>query len=228
MLPSLLHKTAYRLRTLANKLSRSPEWQATLDRWRKEDAAHNHRLNYPELAADSVVFDLGGYQGQWASDIFGRYCCSVYVFEPHPTFAAKIAERFTQNAAIKAFPFGLGDKEETLQLSTEADASTTFGAAENGVAAEIREVNRFLKTQQVETIDLMKINIEGGEYALLKHLIATGTVQRIKNIQVQFHDFVPDADKLMAELHEQLALTHEPTYQYRYLWENWRLREVGG
>ncbi|MEM6770062.1 MAG: FkbM family methyltransferase [Bacteroidota bacterium] len=224
MLASLLNKVAYRLRRLSNRLSRSPEWQETLDRWRAGDAAHNHRLNYPELTPGSVVFDLGGYRGQWASDIFGRYCCTVYVFEPHPTFATKIKERFHRNQSIHVFAFGLGDKAETLQLSTAADASTAFGEGGERVAAPIREVNQFLEKHGVETIDLMKINIEGGEYALLKHLITTGTVQRIKNIQVQFHNFVPGADAMMEALHKQLRLTHEPTYQYRYLWENWVLR----
>jgi hypothetical protein len=37
-----------------------------------------------DLNADSVCIDIGGYEGQWASDIFGRYGCTIHVFEPVP------------------------------------------------------------------------------------------------------------------------------------------------
>ena len=44
-----------------------------------------------------------------------------------------------------------------------------------------------------EPIDLLNINIEGSEFAVLERLIETGKLDLIKEIQVQFHDFAPDA-----------------------------------
>ncbi|MDA8326743.1 MAG: hypothetical protein M0033_11065, partial [Nitrospiraceae bacterium] len=58
-------------------------------------------------------------------------------------------------------------------------------------------------------------------YDLLDHLIETGVVNQIGNIQVQFHDFAPNAESRMSDIQRKLALTHKLTYQYRFVWENW-------
>ena len=60
--------------------------------------------------------------------------------------------------------------------------------------------------------------------SLLEHLIDIGAVGQIRDLQIQFHDFVPEAKKRMAEIRSALSRTHEPTYQYEFVWENWRLK----
>jgi hypothetical protein len=58
----------------------------------------------------------------------------------------------------------------------------------------------------------------------LEHLIETEWIKKIKNIQIQFHDFVPHAEKHMKAIQEQLKKTHFLTYQYPWVWENWELK----
>jgi hypothetical protein len=53
-------------------------------------------------------------------------------------------------------------------------------------------------------------------------MIDTGLIAEIDEVQVQFHDFVPDARGRMDEILADLALSHEPTYRYPFVWENWR------
>jgi hypothetical protein len=86
----------------------------------------------------------------------------------------------------------------------------------------LKDVSAFINSNEIGEIDLMKINIEGGEYDLLDRIVNTGVVKQIKNIQVQFHDFVPNAEKRMPNIQEKLSLTHELTYQYLFVWENWK------
>ena len=71
----------------------------------------------------------------------------------------------------------------------------------------------------------MKINIEGGEYELLEYLLDTGLATQIINYQVQFHDFVPDAEARMTAIRERLSQTHTLTYQYEFVWGNWRFND---
>ena len=92
------------------------------------------------------------------------------------------------------------------------------------VRIKMQKTSEFFAVHQIDLIDLMKINIEGGEYDLLDHLITSNLVSRIKNIQVQFHDFIPDANSRMKNIQNELAKTHELTYQYKFVWENWRLK----
>jgi hypothetical protein len=53
---------------------------------------------------------------------------------------------------------------------------------------------------------MMKISIEGGE--LLEHLIETGLAKLIRNIEVQFHNVVPDAKEKIVSIQRELKKTH--------------------
>jgi FkbM family methyltransferase len=181
------------------------------------------RLNY-DLNEQAVVVDLGGYEGQWASDICAMYKCKLFVFEPYKPFAEKIMARFARNDDIKVFAYGLGNADQILPLGISNDASSLFKVGKETPTAEIeiKDIAAFLKQENIQKIDLLKINIEGGEYDLLDHLIASGNIQMVSNIQVQFHDFVPDAALRMKAIQDRLSLTHQPTYQFEYVWENWQ------
>jgi hypothetical protein len=72
-------------------------------------------------------------------------------------------------------------------------------------------------------VDLMKVNIEGAEFDLLDHMLEKGCMPMIGNLQVQFHRFVPNAPSRRRTLRSSLKLTHELTYEFYFVWENWRL-----
>ena len=73
----------------------------------------------------------------------------------------------------------------------------------------------------------MKINIEGGEYELLPILLDKGIINQIKHIQIQFHNVEGGSEDKMKEICRKLSITHEPTYQYKFIWENWTHRNIG-
>jgi FkbM family methyltransferase len=182
------------------------------------------RLCY-DLNLDSVVFDLGGYEGQWASDIFGKYCCTIHIFEPMPQFAENIKKRFAKNPKIIVHQFGLASESNKAKISQSQDTSSILIIDNNSVDIMLIKAIDFLKENKISHIDLMKMNIEGSEYDLLEHLIDTNYITKIKNIQVQFHDFVPNAEKRMKEIQQKLATTHKLTYQYKFVWENWKIMD---
>lgn len=224
LLRQALCRLGFFLVSLGNRFYTSPA-EARVREWFSVKGDHTLRLDY-ELDESSVVFDLGGYEGQWTSDIFSRYCCRIHVFEPVRDFAERIRRRFAKNPRITVHPFGLGARTEAVDIGVSADASSIHkktGAAEGG---QLVQASEFLGKNGIEHIDLMKINIEGGEYELLEHLLDTGIVERIDNIQVQFHDFVANADERMAAIQQRLSATHSPTYQYPYVWENWQHRSL--
>lgn len=219
-----LCRLGFFLVSLGNRFYTSPA-EARVREWFSVKGDHTLRLDY-ELDESSVVFDLGGYEGQWTSDVFSRYCCRIHVFEPVREFAGRIRQRFAKNPSVTVHPFGLGAKTEVVDIGVSADASSIHKKAESTEKVELIQASEFLQKNGVEHIDLMKINIEGGEYELLEHLLDVGIVERIDNIQVQFHDFVANADERMAAIQKRLSRTHYPTYQYPYVWENWRRKCV--
>lgn len=179
------------------------------------------RVEY-DLTQDSIVFDLGGYEGQWTSDIFSRYCCTVYVFEPIKRLADDICKRFVHNHRIRVFTFGLSADNSQIQLSLGDDSSSQYKDNGESVEATLIKASDFFDKYGITSIDLIKINIEGGEYDLLEHLLDTGFIAHIRDIQVQFHDFVPEAEVRMKRIQERLSKTHVLTYNFPFVWENWR------
>jgi hypothetical protein len=57
-------------------------------------------------------------------------------------------------------------------------------------------------------------------------MLDTDLVVRCTDLQIQFHDFVPGAVAQRAALHKGLSRTHRLTYDYPFVWENWRRRSA--
>jgi FkbM family methyltransferase len=192
--------------------------------WLRDDAEDRLRLGY-DLNDKSLILDVGGYRGRWASDMYSRFSCRILVFEPVPHFSEKLQWRFSHNPRITVYPFGLSnsDRHDTMYLCDDGTSSIRRGSRHT-TSVVLRRAADFLSESEIATIDLMKINIEGDEYDLLDHLHESGWIPRIRDLQIQFHDFHPDAGRRMRAIQEKLAQTHRLTYSYPFVWENWRKR----
>ena len=93
--------------------------------WYSNTNHMNLRFEY-DLNSSSLVFDLGGYEGQWASDIYSRFRCTIHIFEPVETYAENIRKRFAKNAQIKVHPFSLGSKDAEISIGLGNDGSSVF------------------------------------------------------------------------------------------------------
>lgn len=189
-------------------------------RWELDGGDVRFRFQY-ELDEKSVVLDLGGYDGQWASDIFGRYGCTVYVFEPVKAYAEKITSRFAKNPKIKVYPYALGGGDHKLEIAVSGTSSSVFAKGEQSQEIQIVDASKWIEGAGFTAISLMKVNIEGGEYDLMDRIIATDKLNLIQDIQIQFHDVGPDARDHMKRIQQQMARTHTKTYSYEFIWENW-------
>ncbi len=190
-------------------------------RWFRDGGDRTLRLDY-DLGPGSIVFDVGGYTGQWASDIHAMYGCTVHVFEPVPAFADAIARRFARNPRIVVHPFGLGASNGEIALAVDADRSSAFRDGGTAVTGRIVAAADFLASGDFPRVDLLKVNIEGGEYDLLEHLLREGLMGRFQDVQVQFHDFFPEAAARRERIQAGLAASHALTWEYPFVWENWR------
>ena len=66
----------------------------------KRTQARGVVTDFPDLGPQSVAFDFGGYQGEWAAAMHRKYGCTVHVFEAHPAFARDLDRRFADNPSI--------------------------------------------------------------------------------------------------------------------------------
>lgn len=200
------------------------EIEKEIERWVKDNGDITHRLKY-DLNCNSVVFDIGGYEGQWTSDIFSMYQPFIYIFEPIKEFSDNICERFEKNQKIKVLPFGLSNQTKSVIISLDQNASSVYKSeAEKTELVQMVSISDFINKKNIKKIDLMKINIEGGEFDILEELIETSQIVLVQNIQVQFHEFVENAIQRRIALQNKLLISHELTYEYPFVWENWKIK----
>jgi FkbM family methyltransferase len=222
-------RAARRLTAVGETLGAAPRsadeeiHRLSCEAWFAADGDASHRLDY-DLSPASTVLDVGGHEGQWAADIFTKYDCRVVICEPYEAFASRIRRRFSHNDKVQVFTCGLSGVTQIRQLGVLGNASSVHKESAAVVDVRLQRAADFFREHQLDTIDLMKINIEGGEYELLEHMIEADLVRRVGNIQVQFHDFFPDARQRMHAIQAGLSRTHVMTYQYEFIWENWALR----
>jgi FkbM family methyltransferase len=180
------------------------------------------RYQYDGLDSSSVILDLGGYQGDFAAELFSRYLSKIHVFEPYKPYAKDIATRFKSNPQIETYDYGLSNVDEVQLINIDGESSSIYKNNTAQAEIQLKNIVDALAKIKIENIDLIKINIEGSEYDLLDFIIESDLIQKIDNLQIQFHDFVPNAVERMREIQERLSITHYPTYQYDFIWENWK------
>ena len=156
-----------------------------LHKWNASRGDETYRLNY-KLNENSIVFDLGGYRGEWAQKIYDRYGCNIHVFEPHPEFSKNLYDKFGDNKKITVYDFGLYTKTTTTKLS-DVGSSSSIITSDDGVDVKLVDIVTFLKNINISRVDLIKINIEGSEYELIDHLYQNDLLQKFDNLQIQSH-----------------------------------------
>lgn len=186
------------------------------------DNAEHKRYDYPELNENSFVMDVGAYKGKFAENIIRKYGCSVYGYEPVPMFYNQIKHRAISKYSINNY--GILDKNTTKEIIIDGDATSNNISGETTVLCKFRSIIDELNSFDYD-IDLLKINIEGDEFPLLQKLLEYDNIERINNIQVQFHNFIEDCETKRNDIVEKLKENYKQTWCYYFVWENWRLNK---
>jgi len=204
------------------------EFYRSHQRWIRDNPQDDVRFQY-DLPSGANILDVGGYAGDFAARFVELCNANVTVFEPVSKFAAQIEERFASDPRVRVHVAGLSDKDEVVEFDLDADASGAFGSSGGQrVQVALWDAERFLSQCGTDEWHLAKLNIEGGEYALLNRLIETGRIASVKHIQVQFHLHVPGARQQYRDLAKRLRRTHKLQWRYPFVWESWVRRDDAG
>ncbi len=185
--------------------------------WRNQNGDNTYRINYP-LNNESIVVDLGARHGNWSDLIKQKYNSKIYCFEVVPEFCEQL-----QNKGYDTFCVAVSDKKEKIKLGIfESEASIFYD--DSNFEAEAISASEIFGLINNNTIDLIKINVEGAEYPILSELIKSGNINKIKNLQVQFHLFDDSENNQYESLAKKLSETHELSWRFPFVWENWILK----
>jgi FkbM family methyltransferase len=127
------------------------------------------------LSGDAVIVDSGANIGQMTL-YFGTYFpkSRVLAFEPGAHQANWLSECLARNpkVAAKILPYALGESEQTMYLKLGGHPSSH--GSQNVVTMDVGEtpvhvvtLAHVLASEQIETVDLWKLDVEGSELAAL-------------------------------------------------------------
>ena len=195
-----------------------------LNRW-KRDNKEILRYQY-DLSSSSVVVDIGGYQGDFAAQIYAKYNCEVYLYEPIKEFYETCKERFYGNLKVNCFNYALTDKVINQFIFKDKDNSSLVIGIQNSQSEQIKseKFSSEYRRRDFKKIDLLKINIEGGELTLIPHIIQSGLINRIRFLQIQFHNYTATSIYQREQIRAELQITHTIQWDFPFVWESWELK----
>ena len=195
--------------------------QDEVTKWFRDNGDNTHNLNY-DLNENSIILDLGGYTGVWAQQMINKYNPFVCIIEPIPEFYNGMVEKFNTNSKVKLLNVGVGvkNKEGVLILSNDGTSSNLTNGEKINV--KFKTIETILKDFNVNEVDVIQINIEGDEYELLEYMLKTGSINKFKHIQIQFHHGIKNDIIRRENIHNGLTANNfKIRFNYPFVWESW-------
>lgn len=175
---------------------------------------------------DSIILDLGTYKGYTTKLLSDLYKCKIYTFEPMIPFYNEAVVECQAHPNISVLPYGLGKGNYDFSMSNSGDATSMFTTVDpaTAVTCNVRDFFQFVEENNITTIDLLHINIEGAEYDLLDYIFSKGHHLNIRHLIVQFHYQSIENDEKIKRYNDILNKTHVCNYNYNYVWTKWTLK----
>jgi surface carbohydrate biosynthesis protein/FkbM family methyltransferase len=153
------------------------------------------------------VIDGGGHLGLFTLYVKSKYpTARVTVFEPDTLSLSLLRKNLSANGIQDAevIEAGLLDREDALSFGSDgSDGSSIFSGKPN---CEIKTLR--LGNYLHETIDFLKLNIEGAEYAVIKDIGAD--LGRVRQMVIEYHGF-PETGQ---QLHHILSILDRAGFRY--------------
>jgi FkbM family methyltransferase len=210
-------------------------------------SGERHFLEQVVPRGAKVIFDVGANEGDYVASIGAVHpAAHVYAFEPHPRTFERLRQRHGAGRT-KLFNLAVSDTSGTLELfdladtagsqlaSLSADALENLKRPVNAWSVRATTLDQFCEDNRIETIDLLKVDTEGFELAILRGARRLLEEKRISYIQFEFnemnaatHSHMRDFKKLLKHHqlfrllpHGMLPLTEEsPFYSELYGYQN--------
>jgi FkbM family methyltransferase len=149
------------------------------------------------LPPNPVVVDIGGFIGDFSLYAVKRLNArKVVVCEPSPRNWALLLKNIANNGyedriepENKAVTADGGSVKMNIDASDENQCmvSAYHNDAQPMSTVSGISLHQLLRDHAIDTVDLLKMDIEGGEYAILENTSAE-VLSRIRNIVFEYHD----------------------------------------
>ena len=148
-------------------------------------------------SAPFVLFDVGANDGDYLNAALATVGdrLKAWSFEPQSVSFRKLRERFGADLRIKLKQSAVGSEAGTVDLFFSSEGETTASVVRSSIPGQVRSetvpvttIDQACEEEQVSQIDLLKIDTEGHEMAVLlgaTRMIESGSIAAI---QFEFGD----------------------------------------
>lgn len=165
------------------------------------------------LNKNSIVYSVGiGNDVSFDLSIISKYKCKIFAYDPTPKVSVWI-EKQALPSEFLFFPIGLSDHVGNLTFYTpinEMNISHTSVQIGSAIPVEVECMNlahmMFLNSHS--QIDLLKLDIEGFEFAVIDDILNSSI--RPRQLLIEFHHFFPGFGNDKTEL----AIQKLKSYNY--------------
>jgi FkbM family methyltransferase len=131
----------------------------------------------------------------WFKQVYPRAKVTVYEAD------SDLATLLTQNLAaagisgVEVQNAAVWDKDGTVRFDNRGQDK---GLVSDTGAVAVRSVD--LALHLPERVDLLKLDVEGAEYGIIRRLVETGNIARVRNLVAEFHIKRGDMNDCLAAL----------------------------
>ncbi|NWG47264.1 MAG: FkbM family methyltransferase [Alphaproteobacteria bacterium] len=193
-----------------------------LGKKRKANPATRAEWAFEQLArrlkAGDVAVDCGANVGKF-TELMARNGATVYAFEPDPFAFARLQNRLGAwpNVILRNEAVGTQAKPVRLYRAPDFEADPLVRSESSSLLAFKSNVSteNYVETNQIDFVAfirslpglrVLKMDIEGAEFDLLKALIESGVMDRIDFAFVETHDHkIPELADIAGEVRELIS-----------------------
>lgn len=192
-----------------------------VSKWFADNGDYTHNINY-DLNENSSIMDFGGYTGVWAEQMINKYNPNVYILEPIRQYFDIMVNKFSSNSKVSLLNVGVSNEDKIGKIYLKGDATSTCFENGDSIETQFYKVETILKMWNLDVVDLLQINIEGDEYPLLENMLETGTINKFKNVQIQFHLGIKNDVERRDNIRKGLITNgFQNKFNYPFVWESW-------
>lgn len=159
-----------------------------------------------------VVFDVGANMGFWTKEL-KKYSSKseVYLFEPVPETFSVLTQNLEGLPNLNFFQLALSNSVETLDFKYYPDNSyfsSIYSSFSNPnfklLKVEALNGDEFCYSNNVDSIDILKIDVEGAEEKVLEGFARMIGEQKIRVIQFEYGPFNIESRVLLKDFYNIL------------------------
>ncbi|HJO92794.1 MAG TPA: FkbM family methyltransferase [Victivallales bacterium] len=147
-----------------------------------------------------IIFDIGANEGDYTKDIINNFPrVDIFAFEPHPKTFSRLKIN-TASDNVNLYNLAMGDTQSKMTLyDIEGDGSVgatlhskvlteLYKKDITSYEVNVETLDNFVAKAKINEIDLLKIDVEGNELAILKGASKLLKSNKIKCIHFEFNE----------------------------------------